>query len=114
MPARCHPAAEFPLPLLASLAAPSPTSGGGDWPPPSLGRSSLPSLPPQAGVGLPCNTMRTVQPVRTILITLRYHARKTAHPPPTPRPIRPAPLPTLGGQDYPTRKTAHPDRKSVV
>ena len=51
MPGRRHPAAEFPLPLLASLAAPSPTSGGGDLPPPSLGRSSLPSLPPQAGVG---------------------------------------------------------------
>ena len=32
--------------------------------------------------------------------TLRYHG-ETAHPPPTPRPIRPAPLPTLGGQDYP-------------
>ena len=54
MPARRHPAAEFPLPLLASLAAPSPTSGGGELPPPSLGRSSLPSLPPQAGVGYAC------------------------------------------------------------
>ena len=73
MPARRHPAAEFPLPLLASLAAPSPTSGGGDWPPPSLGRSSLPSLPPQAGVGYAwpwtsCNGL----PITENLITLRY------------------------------------------
>ena len=54
MPSRRHPEAEFPLPLLASLAAPSPASGDGNWPPPSLGRSSLPSLPPQAGVEYAC------------------------------------------------------------
>ena len=52
MPCHGHRAPAYPLPLLASLVAPSPASGVGDWPPPSL--ASLPSLPPQAGVGYAC------------------------------------------------------------
>ena len=49
MPGRRHPAAEFPLPLLASLAAPSPCSL----------RSQPP--PPQAGAGI-CPLPRSVVP----------------------------------------------------
>ena len=108
MPCRRHPAAEFPLPLLASLVAPSPTSGGGEWPPPSL--ASLPSLPPQAGVGYACPwTSCNGLPITEKLITLRYHG-ETAHPPPAPRPpfsVRPR---SLSERDRPEKRGRPPPR----
>lgn len=97
----------------------------------SLG-DSMPSISLPTENSIPCNTVRTVQPIRTILITLRYHW-ETAHPPPAPRSRAPgiipqpfrdrgmipgaqlaAPRPARGGQDYPAkpyaRKNRHKDK----
>ena len=67
----------------------------------SLG-ASLPSISLPTENSIPCNTVHTVQPIRTILITLRYHG-ETAHPPPTPllAPVRPRPYAEAPGRDRP-------------
>ena len=65
--------------------------------------------PHPRGARLPCNTVRTVQPIRTILITLRYPG-KTALPPPAPRPpfsVRPR---SLYERDRPEKRGRPPPR----
>ena len=50
MPGRRHPAAEFPLPLLASLAAPRPARGGLKYPATPSAKYLAPTRPPLAPV----------------------------------------------------------------
>ena len=63
----------------------------------------MPSISLPTENSIPCDTVRTVQPIRPIIITLQYNARETAHPPTRPplAPVRPRPYAEAPGRDRP-------------
>ena len=122
MPAHGHPATEFPLPLLASLAAPSPASGGRNTlqyqahntsPPPAPRSRPSALAPPQApGRDRPDSSLPPAPPAGG-LDTLQYPTHKKA-PEVARGPLAPLRCSTLRQEPAPSLPYARASRSGSV